>query len=713
MNVRLIINATAGLLFILTGSVSAAAAELADLAPAHTVAYVELHDLSALARELQALIKGSYLQHPALLLANHMKQGKKINEEVFNLTWFCSPEFIDELGDCQGGFLALTGLTRNDEPELVGMFRTGKSRIFPLIVRLLLLESGPIHCIARIEGVPIFQIGDAEKRPQAEIAERLRAPAVQFARQLRSPRKLSLYQVALLEDAPVEEPEEKPESGFFVSLLPDAVAFGTTPDGLSETIRRYKRKSATRTLSAEPAFRDAAEMRSKPGVSVWIDPPRLTRLVNDMLRRDLTRRLDEIRRRPPAKDEKRDPVKIREELRQLEIAHRRENREWSFLQTAANFTGMRYLAASWSLHKGEFAFRVEAHMKEKQTSPLLDLLTNQKISSNLLRAVPGDAFCLMTVPLADGASLLSRLMKLADAYAQESGEDSSLPSKALAELEKMLKLRLGRDVLGKIRSAAIAFHLVQDKETSVYPVIVLEAVSDNAAQDLMAIWPRLHAGGGKLIEPTKHTIDGQRIHSLADKPVDAGITGLPPHYGREGNLIILGWHRGRVAAILRESSRKKDLLNLPLGLAIVEAEGAISALGLFSCRQLFAHLAHVGSTAADQDMGQRRVLAYLRELSSPMAMMPPTLFSIKRLRDGMRMEFRQSNLPGASATVVDIALTWMLDAEAAPSTWLNLLFGPPQPGFLPAIGAVGGAAAAAGVPIPAAPAPAAPAPSGK
>lgn len=675
MNARLFLVAVFFPLLVLTRSATAEVSDLAELAPARTVAYLELHDPSALARELHALIRNSYLQRPALFFANHMKQGKKVNEEAFLLAWLCSSEFIDELGDWQGGYLALTGWTKNDDPELVGMVCTGRSRMLPLAVRMILLESGPIHCIARVQGVPIFQIGDAQKRPQPEIAKRLRAPAIQLARLLRSPLKPSLYQVALLEDAPIEEADEQPDSGFFLSLLPGAIAFATTPDGLSDAIRRYNGKSDAPSLATVPAFRTAAEMRSRPGLFAWSDPPRLARLINDALRLELQSRQDEIRRRPLAKGEKRDAAKLRQELRQAELDHRSQTREWNFFQKAANLDGMSYAAAGWSLHKGEVACRVEARMKAKQPSPLLDLLSNQKISPELLRAVPGDAFSLFTVTLTDGPATLARLLKLADVYAAESGEAAPLPSKELAELEKQLNLRLGRDVLAKVVSATVAFHLVEEKEPCVYPVLVLEAASENAAQDLIALWPRLFAAGGKRIEPQQHTIEGQRVRSLTDKPADPNGPALPPHYGCRGKIVVLGWRRDCIATTLRDSSQKKDLLNLPRGLSTVDTEGPLNAIGLFSCRQLLTHLTHFGSIAPNQAPSHRRELRYMRELSTPMAAMPPTMFCIKRLSDGVRVEFRQSDLPTASATVVDILLTCMMDAEAASFDWLDRLFG--------------------------------------
>ena len=161
------------------------------------------------------------------------------------------------------------------------------------------------------------------------------------------------------------------------------------------------------------------------------------------------------------------------------------------------------------------------------------------------------------------------------------------------------------------------------------------------------------------------------MRSFTDEAVDADMKGPPAHYGRRGKILVLGWHRGRVAATLRDSAQKKDLLNLSRGQATVDAEGPVSAFGLFSGRQLLAALTRLGSEADNQTPSDLRALRYLREMSTPMATMPPTVFTVKRLPDGVRVEFRQSELPAASATVVDMALTWLLDEEAASAIFNN------------------------------------------
>lgn len=115
-------------------------------------------------------------------------------------------------------------------------------------------------------------------------------------------------------------------------------------------------------------------MRSRPGFFFWSDPARLTRLINDALRRDLKRHQNEIRRRPLAKGQKHDPAKLRQELRQAEIDHRRDMREWTVFQQTANLAGMHHAAAGWSLHKGEVAFRPGGSRPPRCASPQRELM---------------------------------------------------------------------------------------------------------------------------------------------------------------------------------------------------------------------------------------------------------------------------------------------------------------------------------------------------
>ena len=104
MNARLWFLPAVGLLFALCGSAGAENPDLADLAPARTLAYLELHDPPALARELHSLIKGSYLQHPALLLANCTSTLALFADELNAvIVVVCHDEAFVVAVDCQIG----------------------------------------------------------------------------------------------------------------------------------------------------------------------------------------------------------------------------------------------------------------------------------------------------------------------------------------------------------------------------------------------------------------------------------------------------------------------------------------------------------------------------------------------------------------------------------------------------------------------------------
>ena len=174
MKSHLLVAAAAYLLLVRAGSAAAEVNDLADLVPAHSLAYLELHDPPRLARELHALVEGSYLQHPASFFAHHGKKRGKSNEDAFILAWLGSPEFIDELGDWQGGCMALTGFTKNDYPEITGVLRTGKSRMLPLGLRMALAASGEVRASAASRACPSFR--SAMPKMSAEMARRTANP---------------------------------------------------------------------------------------------------------------------------------------------------------------------------------------------------------------------------------------------------------------------------------------------------------------------------------------------------------------------------------------------------------------------------------------------------------------------------------------------------------------------------------------------------------
>ena len=240
---------------------------------------------------------------------------------------------IDELGDWEGGFLALTGLTQNDEPELVGVAHGQEPELLPLLAfRMFLLESGQIDCIAKVEGVSIFQIGEAEKQQQPLIAKicaaRRSTRSLCSSARRENPRCIRLH---CRETHPSKNRRRKPESGVFVSLLPGAVAFGTTPDALSEAIRRYKHKLASPSRRHRPPSAPLPRGIAGPDCSPGAIPPASVSSSTTPLACEFRRHQDEIEQSRPLARSATLPscVKL---LQQAEVEHRRDTREWTFLQ---------------------------------------------------------------------------------------------------------------------------------------------------------------------------------------------------------------------------------------------------------------------------------------------------------------------------------------------------------------------------------------------
>jgi hypothetical protein len=209
------------------------------------------------------------------------------------------------------------------------------------------------------------------------------------------------------------------------------------------------------------------------------------------------------------------------------------------------------------------------------------------------------------------------------------------------------------------------------------PVVLIEAADADAARRLEALVPRLFGLVLGEVEVKGYKIDGQSVRSV-DESEDSS-TGLPPHYGRHGKVLVLGWNRRYVAATLKAAGRKKDLLGLPRALAAVHREGAVSALGLLACRAFLEDVRTLKAEKEEPTEEDRRECNYLRELAAPMATMPPTLFVLKRRPDGALFEMRQTELRTASATVFDILLPWLAEKGVGCSARFRV-DGPPRAG---------------------------------
>ncbi len=700
MSQRLFLALFAVLFLPLGATAGAGVPDPATLMPARTLAYLELSDPSRCAAELRALTRGSYLEDPLRMLVP-LRQAGIHSEELLFCGLGVAPEILGELGDWQGAAVALTGFTSQQYPEIVGVIHTGRSRMLPLAMRTLLAAT-EVRVLRKVEGVEIYQVGDAEKGAARAVAvRRRRGPATVFLKafvpEARRRARLDALLGLVAEDplaappppVPVVPPpaapapaapadngeagtEEKPEFGFFCSLLPESFLFATTPDALAEALGRLKGKSRGPTLVQAPAFREAVAERRKPDLFLYVDAPALTRWVDDAIEKKLVERRAEVRQANKAQQDqeatpearKAKAAELPKELEEAERQHREENAAWYALRMLANPAGMRFLSSSVTIHDSDLTWRLDARMREGQTSPLLELLADRPLTENLLRGLPRDSWFLMALPVGDGAGTWQKVVRLAGAlHALAPGDDPS-PEKLLRDFEKQRKLRLDRDVFGRLRGLAWGFRVgpyEREDRPEVSPgVLVIEAKDADDARALEDLLPRLLAREDKPAEPQAVRVLGQTVQSLVGEEEKTAET-LPAFYGRRGRLLLLGWHRQDVAGGLRDAGEPVELRDHPRALTALRAAGPASAAALFSGRQALASIASQFSKKEKQTDKDLRNIQYLREVSTPMAAMPPTVFVLRRRPDGLRFEMTQPELRTAAVTLIDVAVAAILD----------------------------------------------------
>jgi hypothetical protein len=456
----------------------------------------------------------------------------------------------------------------------------------------------------------------------------------------------------------------------FCSLLPGTFVFGSTPDAVADAVCRLKGKPRGPSLAGSPAYREASAERRRPDLFLYLDAPALTRWAEDAVERELLDRKAEVRKEnkarqdqePTADARKARAAQLPRELEEAARQHRQDNAAWYAFRTLANPAGLRFLSSSITLHRTDFTWRIDARVRPGQASPLLDLLADRPVTADLLRGLPRDSFFLVALPLVPGTTW-SQILRAADTAHAAAGLEGPAPGNLVRDFEKQTKVRLGREVFARVKAVAWGVRLGEPEKGDLEPgpgVLVLEGTDADAARGLEEVLPRLLAGGPRPAEPRAFRGGGGTVWSLTGD--EEKVPGGPPaFYGRRGPTLVLGWQRDDVAAALRDAGEPVDLSDHPRALAALQAAGPAGGAALLSGRQVLAALTRILSKKPDQKAKDLRILHYLREVSAPMAVMPPTLGTLRRRPDGLHFEMTQPELRVAAATVIDIFVATILD----------------------------------------------------
>ncbi|HZT81977.1 MAG TPA: DUF3352 domain-containing protein, partial [Gemmataceae bacterium] len=494
MRTRAPLLAAALALVALAGAARAESKDLpkdaAGLFPAHSLAYLEVRQPDKLSREVAALCNGSVLEDmPARMAQARAVRGNRFffeDEAVGLLSVFLCPEMVAEFARLGGGAVALTGFTKDGEPEVVGVVLSGESNAPTFILRMALTLDPQMR-----------QVGDFEG--------------------------LKLYREQRQRFVPVPKPGQPPPPppmpelyGPTYCLFPGGLVIGSTTDSVKEVIRRMKGKTSDPSLANVAAFRDQAKLRDRAGLFGYADLGALGGQLDAM-----------ARKAPPG------PL------------HAWNN----YVKDIVNGKAVRVATVSLTLEKGNLELQARVGPNPKETSPLVEALPAKKASPELLHFLPADTTFALTAALPDGAKRWEKVLALADAAAKAEGRGGrQLPSQALAGLEEKLQLAFGKDVAGKLDGVVLALDGRPSRSPATGWLLVVRGTDPVAAQALEEkVLPKLAGlieGKEEAPVPAEEKVDGQSVRSLPARLVP-GMDTL--YFGRQGKVLVVGADRKRVA----------------------------------------------------------------------------------------------------------------------------------------------------------------------
>ena len=585
--------------------------DAADLFPAQTLAYLEFRQPDRLSREVAALLRGSALEDlPATLAKHREKRGDDNGFFAYfflaEFGMFASPEVVAEFGRLQGGAVALTGFSKDMEPEVVGILLSGTSHAPTFVMRTILSVDGSFRIVGECEGIPLYR----EKR-------------VEFR--------------ALKKGDNTPPPPAQPHGPTY-ALLSDGFIIGTTTDSVKEMVRRLKGKTADPALSSVAAFRDAAKLRDKPGLFGYADLGALNVGLEEAMKNA----------RAPA---------------QL---------EWDRIKALLNPKAGRQATLSFTLQNGSVELNCRLSLDGNETSPLVDLLPDKKSSVETLHFVPKDARIALAVALSENEKRWRKGLAIVDALAKLEGKRAGdTTRKQIAELEKLLKLDLGKDVIGKVTEAAFVVDpvLLSGHENPL-KMVVLTATDTAAAKALDEdLLPKLAAlippGQAK---PTREKIQG---HDISVLPLELLGPGTRLHYGRHGKTLVLGLDAAETAEALTAGAKKAGLLADAKTAAAIKEAGDASIVGVVplssvlplllpdeSARRMQMKAGPGGPPAPPPKGTDPTTVKLTKDLAKVMEPLPPATLAIERKADQVTLVIRQPNLKLVSAKVV----THLVDA---------------------------------------------------
>jgi hypothetical protein len=619
-------------LLALAGPALAQPKDPAELFPAQTLAYAEVRQPDKLSRELASLIKGSALEDLAAVFAKARTERGDTPEDGFYASMvfapmgmLLSPEALAEFGRMGGGAVALTGWSKEDGPEVVGVVYPGECNLIMMYFRTFLAADSEMRIAEKVEGVNLYRARGRDYR-------------------VLSPNPPG-------GGAPPPPPPIK-DKGPTIALMPGLAIIASTPKAAREAVRRAKGKVSEPSLASVGAFKRGAAQRDKPGVFAYADVGALTAQVD------------------AAPTEK------------------KGHSDWDAFKAVFNPRGMGIAVASLTLQNGNLDGRVQVEVDAKQPSPLFDLLPEKKAAIDGLHFAPKDGLLTVTLPWTDGAKLWEQVLALIDNVARADGLPADrLPSKEIAGSEQKAGLNLGTDLFTRVAGLTLTVDLRGERTGKNMPVqLAVTAKDEDAAKALDELVPKLLSLAGRPVgAPAAEKVGGVTLRTYPGESVPWREA---LYYGREGKTLVLGPTNEGVAAALAGGAKGGGLLGEAKVAAVLKDTGDAQAVGTWSLPEtIVAMMMESGpgrgrvrtNSAAPtgapplppqeaprkekEGGGEEKLVKELRQAVEPLA---PAVVTLTRKGDLVVLEVRQTGLKSVSVRAINVLIDAAVRQSMAP-----------------------------------------------
>jgi hypothetical protein len=580
--------------------------DLADLFPPDSLLYVEVVKPAEIAQNFSALIKGSILEDMIPFMAKWREKdqngGLFLERQMLGmLSAFAGPEILAEVSRLQGAALAITGLDKKQEPNVVFVMLPGQSNLPGFFMRIALMTAD-MRPAAQVDGITVYgnkpfvfnRVGVAVAPPPLPGA------------------------------APPPPPPPPPLEAPFIAYMPGVIVMGGSAESVGDVIKRMKAKNPPPSLIADPGFNENSSLRRRAGVFAYGNP---NRVLEAILKSD-------PKSMPPM------TITAATEL--------------------MNVRGIHSVSAHLSLADGSLNLQLSARMAAGQSSPIFDLISDQRVTMPMFQPVPKDSTVVSSFALKDGEKHWNRLLAAADAIV---GKEGPKPSEAIHQIEEKLKVSIGKEVVGQIAAVTVALPAKQElpKGASEMPMLFITGASPGATERLEQLVPSLlSAVMDDLLDPVSQTIEGIKIRSL---PAGKFPWKSPLHYGRSGTTLAFGLDRNLLATSL-SGKIGSSAISEPKFAETVKEHDHSAGLGFWRWADLLPR-AIVESTTqrrwgpngqplAPDPAAQREKEEKLRKTMVGLIRdMPPLVFSLDRDGRQITLNLQQRHAPGSMPTLIE------------------------------------------------------------